>query len=64
MRNLLFQTNVGPSVISVNPFRDVGNPLTLSSTRHCQKSPELAKVIREAVRLQGEAGYPQVRNQN
>ena len=29
-----FQTNVGPIVLSVNPYRDVGNPLTLTSTRH------------------------------
>ena len=46
-------------MISVNPFRDVGNALTLSSTRHCPKSPELTKVVREVVRLQGESGYPQ-----
>ena len=54
-----FQTNVGPIVISVNPFRDVGNALTLNSTRHCPKSPELTRVVREVVRLQGESGYPQ-----
>ena len=46
-------------MISVNPFRDVGNALTLSSTRHCHKSAELTRVVREVVRLQGESGYPQ-----
>ncbi len=46
-------------MLSVNPYRDVGNPLTLSSTRHCPRSPELAKVVSEVLRLQGESGYPQ-----
>lgn len=50
---------MGPIVLSVNPYRDVGNALTLSSTRNCPKSPELTKVVREVVRLQGESGYPQ-----
>lgn len=54
-----FQTNVGPIVLSMNPYRDVGNPLTLNSTRNCARSPELTKVVEEVIRLQGESGYPQ-----
>ena len=47
-------------MLSVNPFRDVGNPLTLTSTVEVSKaSPELKKVVSEAVRLQSESGYPQ-----
>ena len=54
------QTNVGPIVLSVNSHRDVGNPLTLSSTQDAaSRSPELFKVVDEAVRLQNETGYPQ-----
>ena len=56
----LLQTNVGPIVLSVNPYRDVGNPLTLTSTKEAAScSPELSKVVQEAVRMQGETGYPQ-----
>ena len=47
-------------MLSVNPYRDVGNPLTLSSTREATTGcPELGKVVQEAVRMQGETGYPQ-----
>ena len=54
------QTNVGPIVLSINPYRDVGNPLTLASTASvASASPELGKVVSEAVRLQSESGYPQ-----
>lgn len=54
------QTNVGPIVLSVNPFRDVGNPLTLSSTKEAaSRCPELDRVVQEAVRMQSESGYPQ-----
>jgi dachs protein len=58
----LLQTNVGPIVLSVNPYRDVGNPLTLTSTRgaaHHENSAALSRVVQEAVRLQAESGYPQ-----
>ncbi len=58
---LFAQTNIGPIVLSMNPYRDVGNPLTLASTRGCQRSPELTKVVQEVIRLQGESGYPQVK---
>ena len=53
-----FQTNIGPIVLSVNSFREIGNPLTLTSTQEVT-CPELAKVVEEAVRLQNESGYPQ-----
>ena len=58
----ILQTNVGPIVLSVNPYRDVGNPLTLTSTKEAASSgcPELSKVVQEAVRMQSESGYPQV----
>lgn len=55
----LLQTNVGPILLCVNPYRDVGNPLTLSSTRGLALSPQLNKVVQEAVRQQSETGYPQ-----
>ncbi len=58
----MFQTNVGPIVLSVNPYRNVGNPLTLSSTRqaaHSENSAALGRVVQEAIRLQSESGYPQ-----
>ena len=43
---LVFQTNVGPIVLSMNPYTDVGNPLTLASTKDAPQSPELSKVTR------------------
>lgn len=56
----LFQTNVGPILLSVNPYTDVGNPLTLNSTCEAAKNSEaLLKVAQEAVRIQGNTGYPQ-----
>jgi hypothetical protein len=54
-----FQTNVGPILLSVNPYSDVGNPLTLTSTRGVVLSPKLLRVVQEAVRQQSETGYPQ-----
>lgn len=53
------QTNVGPILLSVNPYNDVGNPLTLTSTRGVPLSPKLLRVVQEAVRQQSETGYPQ-----
>jgi len=58
--NQKYQTNVGPILLSVNPYNDVGNPLTLNSTREAAKhSDALLKVAQEAVRIQGNTGYPQ-----
>ncbi|XP_018336090.1 unconventional myosin-IXb isoform X2 [Agrilus planipennis] len=54
-----YYTNVGPILLCVNPYRDVGNPLTLSSTRNLPLSSQLNKVVQEAVRQQSETGYPQ-----
>ncbi|XP_050306303.1 myosin-VIIa isoform X2 [Anthonomus grandis grandis] len=54
-----FYTNVGPIILCVNPYRDVGNPLTLNSTRSLALSSQLNKVVQEAVRQQSETGYPQ-----
>lgn len=53
------QTNVGPILLSINPYKDVGNPLTLSSTRSLQLAPQLHRIVQEAVRQQAETGYPQ-----
>ena len=53
---------MGPIVLSINPYRDVGNPLTLNSTRQAaqnENSAALGRVVQEAVRLQSESGYPQ-----
>ncbi|XP_011630106.1 unconventional myosin-IXb [Pogonomyrmex barbatus] len=52
-------TNVGPILVCVNPYTDVGNPLTLTSTRSVLLAPQLNKVVQEAVRQQSETGYPQ-----
>eukprot|EP00095_Tigriopus_kingsejongensis_P002709 maker-scaffold809_size94238-snap-gene-0.26 protein:Tk02709 transcript:maker-scaffold809_size94238-snap-gene-0.26-mRNA-1 annotation:"myosin-i heavy chain" len=57
--NQKYFTNVGPIVLSLNPYRDIGNPLTLTSTKSSSAGPELSKVIQEVIRLQGESGYPQ-----
>lgn len=43
----------------MNPYTDVGNPLTLTSTRTVPLAPQLNKVVQEAVRQQSETGYPQ-----
>lgn len=55
----LIQTNIGPILLSINPYRDVGNPLTLSSTRSLELAPQLRRIVQEAVRQQSESGYPQ-----
>ncbi|XP_033150594.1 myosin-G heavy chain isoform X4 [Drosophila busckii] len=52
-------TNVGPILLSINPYLDVGNPLTLSSTRDIPLAAQLQKIVQEAVRQQSETGYPQ-----
>ncbi|XP_045464718.1 unconventional myosin-IXb isoform X1 [Harmonia axyridis] len=54
-----FYTNVGPILLCINPYRDVGNPLTLSSTRGLALSAQLSSVVQEAIRQQSETGYPQ-----
>lgn len=53
------QTNVGPILISVNPFADNKNPLTLTSMRLVSLDAKLLKVVEDAVRQQSETGYPQ-----
>ncbi|XP_023237398.1 unconventional myosin-Va-like isoform X1 [Centruroides sculpturatus] len=50
-------TNVGPILLAINPYKDVGNPLTLNSATSC--CPQLLRVVHEAVRQHGETGYPQ-----
>ncbi|EDS45532.1 myosin IB heavy chain [Culex quinquefasciatus] len=57
--NIRCSTNVGPILLSANPYHDVGNPLTLSSTRSVPLAPQLRKIVQEAVRQQAETGYPQ-----
>ncbi|KAE8737330.1 hypothetical protein FOCC_FOCC017208, partial [Frankliniella occidentalis] len=52
-------TNVGPILLSMNAYHDVGNPLTLSSTREVPLAPQLLRVVQDAVRQQAETGYPQ-----
>ncbi|XP_012154175.1 unconventional myosin-IXb-like dachs isoform X1 [Megachile rotundata] len=54
-----YHTNVGPILVCINPYTDVGNPLTLTSTRTVPLAPQLNKVVQEAVRQQSETGYPQ-----
>lgn len=50
---------MGPILLCVNPYRDVGNPLTLNSTRSLPLDQQLNRVVQEAVRQQSETGYPQ-----
>jgi len=58
--NQKYQTNVGPILLSMNPYTDVGNPITIKSTREAAyESPDLLKVAQKAVRIQGDTGYPQ-----
>ncbi|GIY51471.1 myosin-51 [Caerostris extrusa] len=57
--NREYFTNVGPILLSVNPYQDVGNPLTLSSAHAANRCPQLLRVIHESVRQQTETGYPQ-----
>ncbi|KFM58637.1 Myosin IB heavy chain, partial [Stegodyphus mimosarum] len=57
--NREYFTNVGPILLSVNPYQDVGNPLTLSSAHAASRCPQLLRVVHEAVRQQSETGYPQ-----
>lgn len=56
---LFAQTNVGPILISVNPYADNKNPLTLTSMRSVSLDAKLLKVVEDAVRQQSETGYPQ-----
>ncbi|XP_047737603.1 myosin-A [Hyalella azteca] len=53
------KTNVGPTLVSINPYTAVGNSLTLASTRGAPQKPHLLRVVHEAVRQQSETGYPQ-----
>lgn len=46
-------------MLSINPYHDLGNPLTLSSTRSISMAPQLIRIVQEAVRQQAETGYPQ-----
>ena len=55
-----FQTYVGPILLSINPYNDVGNPITLNSTRDAAREAEdFYRVAQEAIRVQGETGYSQ-----
>lgn len=56
---LLLQTNVGPILLCMNSYKDVGNPMTLTSMRGATLDAKLHKVILDAVRQQTESGYPQ-----
>lgn len=55
---LYWQTYIGPILISVNPYTDTGNPLTLTGARAAHRV-ELARLVRDAVRQQADTGYPQ-----
>lgn len=50
---------MGPILLTINPLTDVGNPLTLTSTKDIIPSPPVQKVVQEALRQQGDTGYPQ-----
>ena len=47
-------------MISINPYNDVGNPITLNSTKDASKQANaFYKVAQEAIKVQGETGYSQ-----
>ncbi|XP_060869911.1 unconventional myosin-IXa isoform X2 [Metopolophium dirhodum] len=52
-------TNVGPILLCMNSYKDIGNPMTLTSMRGATLDFKLHKVILDAVRQQTESGYPQ-----
>ncbi|XP_050538527.1 unconventional myosin-IXb isoform X2 [Daktulosphaira vitifoliae] len=52
-------TNIGPVLLCMNSYKDVGNPMTLTSMRGASLDLKLHKVILDAVRQQTESGYPQ-----
>ena len=55
---VFFQTNVGPIVLSVNPYRDVGNPLTLTPTKEAAASShELTKRLSSSLGSEGTSLY-------
>ncbi|KAF0301174.1 Myosin-VIIa [Amphibalanus amphitrite] len=54
-----YYTNVGSILISLNSYKELGNALTLNSTRTKETSDQLRRVVREAVRQQSDTGYPQ-----
>ena len=57
---LIFQTHVGPILLYINQYSDVGNSITLNSTRDAAKNSDaLLRVAQEAIRVQGETGYSQ-----
>ncbi|XP_076338486.1 unconventional myosin-Va-like isoform X2 [Tachypleus tridentatus] len=55
--NKEYFTNVGPVLLTINSYNDVGNSLTLSSAS--SRCPQLLYVVHEAIRQQSETGYPQ-----
>lgn len=50
---------MGPILISINPYNDMGNALTLRNARGGTPRPQLARLVHEAVRQQADTGYPQ-----
>ncbi|CAL8122354.1 unnamed protein product [Orchesella dallaii] len=52
-------TYMGHILLTINPLNDVGNPLTLTSTKEIIPSFPIQKVVQEALRQQGDTGYPQ-----
>lgn len=60
-----FVTKIGMVLLSLNPYRSLGNPLTLSSVQmSAEHQPpsvlsNLRKVVNETIKQQTETGYPQ-----
>jgi len=50
---------MGPILLLANPLTSAGNPLTLNSTGGLQPPAPIQRVVEEALRQQGETGYPQ-----
>lgn len=58
--NNKYYTFIGPVLVSVNPYTDTHNPLTLSAaTGGTGPADTLAALVRDAVRQQADSGYPQ-----
>jgi len=50
---------MGPILVLMNPFNTICNPLTLTSTANIATPLPVSKIVQEALRQQGETGYPQ-----
>lgn len=53
------QVQMGPILLQMNRLTSTNNPLTLTSTAEVPIPPSIKRVVHEALRQQGDTGYPQ-----